>query len=43
MLAPTSIGVALAESLQTASPQTRALLTIAMVVGIFLLIKRFRR
>jgi membrane protein DedA with SNARE-associated domain len=43
MLAPTSIGVELAGQLQTASPQTRALLTIAMVVGVFLLIKRFRR
>lgn len=43
MLAPTSIGMSLSAGLQDASPQTRAILTIALVVGVFLLIKRLRR
>ncbi len=43
MLAPASIGVALAEQLEQASPQTRSLLLIALVVGIILLVRSLRR
>lgn len=43
MLAPASIGVALADQLQGASPQTRAVIMIAVVVGVVLAIRAFRR
>jgi membrane protein DedA with SNARE-associated domain len=43
MLAPASIGVALADQLQGASPQTRAVIMIAIVVGVVLAIRAFRR
>ncbi len=43
MLAPTSAGLALAELLQDASPQSRAIITIALVVGIVLAVRGVRR
>ena len=43
MLAPVSIGVALNDLLASASPQTRSIMTIALVVGIVLVIRALRR
>jgi len=43
MLAPASIGVALADQLQGASPQTRAVVMIAIVVAVVLVVRRLRR
>ncbi len=43
MLAPASIGVALADQLQGASPQSRAVIMIAIVVGVVAAIRAFRR
>lgn len=43
MLAPASIGVALADHLQGASPQTRAIVMIAVVVGVVLAVRNMRR
>ena len=43
MLAPASIGVALADQLQGASPQMRAVLMIAIVVGVVLAVRALRR
>jgi hypothetical protein len=43
MLAPASIGVALSEQLQQASPQTRSLVTIALVVAVILVVRSLRR
>ncbi len=43
MLAPASLGLALAAELQQASPQTRALIMIGIVVGVVWLLRSFRR
>jgi membrane protein DedA with SNARE-associated domain len=43
MLAPASIGVALADQLQGASPQMRAVVMIAVVVALVLVVRSFRR
>jgi membrane protein DedA with SNARE-associated domain len=43
MLAPASIGLALSEQLESASPQFRSILTIALVVGIVVLIRSLRK
>ena len=43
MLAPASIGIALSEQLQQASPQTRSLMTIALVVAVILVVRGLRR
>jgi membrane protein DedA with SNARE-associated domain len=43
MLAPVSIGVALNDLLASASPQFRSIMTIAVVVGIVLVIRALRR
>jgi membrane protein DedA with SNARE-associated domain len=43
MLAPASIGVAMTDMLQSASPQFRSIMTIALVVGIVLVIRSIRR
>ena len=43
MLAPASIGVALADAVGSASPQARSLLLIALAVGVILIVRSFRR
>ncbi|MEN9776113.1 MAG: hypothetical protein RL322_3183 [Pseudomonadota bacterium] len=43
MLAPASIGVALADAMGSASPQVRSLLLIALAVGVILIVRSFRR
>lgn len=43
MLAPMSIGVAINDMLASASPQVRSIMTIALVVGVVLLIRALRR